>query len=357
MMQPMNYIIKKLQTIEKKEQLEGLIFDFKQCNHLAPPLPTLNYLNIWYKYYSNRNIIINSIAYYKKNVPVCLILFYLEKNRNFPYINTLKLVGQGEPEHKEVALEYLDFHIKSGYEETIYPLIINEINKLDFDLFTVKSIFADSHIAKIMPHITGNLVKQHYAQYMITNAHWQLAQLSKNTRSRINRCKNQLAKLGATSRWLTPNEYEDTWCLLKSYHQSRWQRKGKTGAFSSPEFNSFHQALREQKISNVAMSAVFIGGQPIAIHYYLVSDDTYHFYQSGWDEQNFAKLSPGLFLHYWSITHCPKKHYDFMMGGLYHSYKAKFNADARAMLSITLVKNPIKLFISKIINKLTRTFS
>ena len=99
---------------------------------------------------------------------------------------------------------------------------------------------------------------------------------------------------------------------------------------------------------------VFIDKQPIAIHYYLVSDKTYHFYQSGWDEQNFAKLSPGLFLHYWSITHCPKQHYDFMMGGLKNSYKAKFNAEARAILSITVVKNPVKLFLSKVFNKLSR---
>ena len=157
-------------------------------------------------------------------------------------------------------------------------------------------------------------------------------------------------------RWLTAEEYNNAWELLKSYHQSRWQNKGKTGAFAASEFNNFHKTLREQDSSMVAMSAVFIGEQPIAIHYYLVSEDTVHFYQSGWDEQNFAKLSPGLFLHYWSITNCPKNHYDFMMGGLNNSYKAKFNADARAMLSISVVKKPAKLFFSKVFNKITQRF-
>jgi hypothetical protein len=282
--------------------------------------------------------------------------FFIEKSKFFPFTKTLYLVGQGEPEHAEIALEYLDIYIKSGYEQTVYPLLIREINTLNFDQCVVKAVFKDSHITKILPYIKGSLTQQNFAQYKVNNTQWQLAQLSKNTRSRINRCKNQLAKLDATVRWLTAEEYDSAWELLKSYHQKRWENKGKTGAFAAPEFNEFHKILREQNSSTIAMSAVFIGEQPIAIHYYLVLDDTYHFYQSGWDEQNFAKLSPGLFLHYWSISHCPKKYYDFMMGGVSNSYKTKFNADPRAMLSITVVKRPVKLFFSRVFNKVSRLF-
>jgi CelD/BcsL family acetyltransferase involved in cellulose biosynthesis len=158
-------------------------------------------------------------------------------------------------------------------------------------------------------------------------------------------------------RWLTINELNTLWPTLIEFHQNRWQNKGEYGAFSSDNFNQFHQMLIKNQSSSVAASAVFVNNFPIAIHYYLVGDDTCHFYQSGWDEKNFSKLSPGLFLHYWSIKNCPKKYYDFMMGGVNNSYKAKFNASARAMLSITLIKNPIKLFVSKIVNKLTRPFN
>jgi hypothetical protein len=160
-------------------------------------------------------------------------------------------------------------------------LLIKEINKLNFDQCIVKAIFKESHIANISPYTKGTLTKKIYVQHRVNNTHWQLTQLSKNTRTRINRCKNQLAKLDATVRWLTAEEFNNIWELLKSYHQSRWQNKGKTEAFASSEFNHFHKTLREQDNSMIAMSAVFIGKQPIAIHYYLVSDDTYHFYQSG----------------------------------------------------------------------------
>ena len=335
-------------------QLKTLFTEFAQTHEYPDQQRSAVTLNTWFNCYWQKNWQLHSIAYYQDDNLICLAPLFIEKSKSFPFTNTLYLVGQGEAEYAEAALEYLDLYIKPGYEKIVYPLLTNEINKLNFDQCIIKAIFENSHLAKILPQIKGELTQQNYAQYRVNNIHWQLTQLSKNTRSRINRCKNQLAKLDATVRWLAVDEYNDAWEVLKNYHQHRWQNKGKTGAFASYEFNSFHKTLRKQDNSMVAMSAVFIGEQPIAIHYYLVSDDTYHFYQSGWDEQNSAKLSPGLFLHYWSITHCPKKYYDFMMGGLNNSYKAKFNADARAMLSITVVKKPVKLLLSKAFNKLTR---
>ena len=339
--------------ITQYEIFNGLLAEFGQGDEQFSLL-SLSLLNTWFNSYWQKHWQLNCFTYYHGDEIICLAPFFIEKSKTFPFTKTLYLVGQGEPEYAEVALEYLDFFVKSGHEETVYLLLINAINKLNFDQCIVKAVFADSHIAKILPQIKGALTQQHYAQYKVNNTQWQLAQLSKNTRSRINRCKNQLAKLNSTVRWLTTEEYDSAWGLLKNYHQQRWQNKGKAGAFAAPEFTAFHKALRENNSDAIAMSAVFIDKQPIAIHYYLVSDSTYHFYQSGWDEQNFAKLSPGLFLHYWSITNCPKKNYDFMMGGLNNSYKAKFNADARPMLSITVVKNSVKLFLNKVFNKLSR---
>ncbi|MBA6328721.1 GNAT family N-acetyltransferase [Colwellia sp. MB02u-6] len=347
----------RLSLITSYDQLKILFCEFEKANKKQSLLDSTVWLITWYNYYWQKQWRLHSLAYYHDDKLVSLVPFFIKKSSLFPLVKTLHLIGQGEAEYAEVALEYLDIYIKPAYEKTVYPLLINEINKLNFDQFIVKAIFENSHIANILPHIKGVLTRQHYAQYRVNNTHWQLAQLSKNNRSRINRCKNQLTKLNATVRWLNLDEYNSAWALLKSYHQSRWQNKGKAGAFVAAEFNQFHKTLREKNSNTVAMSAVFIGEQPIAIHYYLVTEDTYFFYQSGWDEKNFAKLSPGLFLHYWSITHCPKKYYDFMMGGVNNSYKAKFNADTRAMTSITLVKNPIKLFVSKIVNKLTHPFN
>jgi len=346
----------RFSLITSYEQLKTLFCEFENANKNQSLLIPSIWLNTWYNSYWQKQWLLFSFAFYHDDKLVCLAPFFIKKDSSFPYTKTLHLIGQGEPENAEVALEYLDLYIKLGYEEVVYPLVINEINKLNFDQFIVKAIFENSHIAIISPHIKGNITKQLYAQYKVDKVHWQLALLSKNIRSRINRGKNQLAKLDATLRWLTVEEYSIAWALLKSYHQNRWQNKGKTGAFASAEFSAFHKTIREQDSSMVAMSAVFVSEKPIAINYYLVTEDTYHFYQSGWDERNFAKLSPGLFLHYWSITSFPKKHYDFMMGGLTNSFKAKFNTDMRPMLSITVVKKSVKLFWGKAFNKFTRSF-
>ncbi|WP_081182491.1 GNAT family N-acetyltransferase [Colwellia sp. PAMC 21821] len=342
--------------ITSYDQLTALFLELKRSNEKQVLLGNSYLLSNWYNCYWQKNWQLQSFACYQGDNLVCLAPFFIEKSKLFPFTKTLHLIGQGEPEYAEAALEYLDCFVKEGYEQTVYPLLVNEINKLNFDQCVVKAVFADSHIAKILPYIKGALTQRHYAQYIVDNTQWQLIQLSKNTRSRINRCKNQLAKLNSTVRWLTAEEYNNAWELLKSYHQHRWHNKGKTGAFSAAEFNDFHKTLRDKDSDSIAMSAVFIDEQPIAIHYYLVIDNTYHFYQSGWDEENFAKLSPGLFLHYWSITNCPKKYYDFMMGGLNNSYKAQFNANARAMLSVTVVKNPAKLLLSKVLNKVRHLF-
>tara|TARA_R110001583_G_scaffold105202_1_gene252645 strand:- start:11322 stop:12413 length:1092 start_codon:yes stop_codon:yes gene_type:complete len=350
----MNSNNNKVIQLPDYQKLSALLVQFNSSTQNKNFFTSTDCLDQWFDCYWKKYWQLYSFAYYQDDKLICLVPFFIEKSELFPFTKTLYLVGQGEPEYAEIALEYLDVRIESGYEKTVYPLIIKEINKLNFDQCVVKAVFEDSHIAKILPHIKGVLTQQHYAQYKVSKTHWQLEQLSKNTRSRINRCKNQLTNLSATVRWLNDEEYDSVWCLLKKYHKSRWQNKGKTGAFAATEFNEFHKALREKNSSTIAMSAIFIREQPIAIHYYLVTDDTYHFYQSGWDEQNYAKLSPGLYLHYWSIINCPKKYYDFMMGGVNNSYKAKFNADARSMVSITVVKSPVKLFFSKVCNKLNR---
>ena len=334
------------------DQLKGVFSEFEH----TPLHSHCSLLNTWYKHYWQKDWQLICYVFYHHQQLVCIAPFYLKIDDQLPFVKTLHLIGQGEPEQTEAALEYLDIYITHGYENIMNSLILEKINSLNFDQFIIKAVFENSCIAKLAAQFNGTLTKQQYAQYKVNNTLWQFSQLSKNTRSRINRCKNQLERLGATFRWLNSNEYNKTWELLKKYHQSRWQNKGKTGAFYSPDFNSFHRTLRENSSDMIAMSAVFINKQPIAINYYLVTQNTYHFYQSGWDELNYSQLSPGLFLHYWSLSNCPKKYYDFMMGGLNNSYKAKFQADERAMLAIKVVRSPIKLFISKVLKKITNLF-
>ena len=353
-MKPHN--IKVIQLTDYQE-LSTLLVNFNSSTQNSNLFTSTIWLDHWFDFFWQEDCFLQSYAIYKDEELIALAPFYIKIADTFPFIKTLRLLGQGEPEQAEVASEYLDVLIAVGHEQEVYLQLATLISNYKFDVMAARAIFSDSHIAKIILKLSGKRLTKNYAQHCLFTDNFSLQDISKNTRSRIKRSANQLSKLNAEMRWLTINELNTLWPTLIEFHQNRWQNKGEYGAFSSDNFNQFHQMLIKNQSSSVAASAVFVNDLPIAIHYYLVGDDTYHFYQSGWDEKNFAKLSPGLFLHYWSIKNCPKKYYDFMMGGVNNSYKAKFNASARAMLSITLIKNPIKLFVSKIVNKLTHPFN
>lgn len=312
------------------------------------------WLDHWFDFFWQENWLLQSYAIYKNEELIALAPFYINIARTFPFIKTLQLLGQGEPEQAEVASEYLDILIIKGYEQEVYPQVATLLSNYKFDIMAARAVFSDSHIAKVMLKISGKQLTRNYARYSLFTDNFSLQDVSKNTRSRLKRSANQLSKLNAEMRWSTINELNTLWPILIKFHQSRWHKEGSDGVFSSDDFNQFHQMLIKNHSNSVAASAVFVNNQPIAINYYLVDDNTYYFYQSGWDEVNYAKLSPGLYLHYWSIENCPSQYYDFMMGGLAKNYKAKFCRDTTPMQSLILVRNPFKDFVNKVTKKITK---
>ena len=159
-------------------------------------------------------------------------------------------------------------------------------------------------------------------------------------------------KLSATFKWIEKEDYECFSNLLAQFHQIRWKNKGKSGAFSENDFNKFHKNYRRANPDSIRISAIMVNNEPIAINYYLTDHTTLYFYQCGWDETNYAKLSPGFALHLWSIEHCEFESYDFMMGGLNDSYKSKFGCLQIPMVNNHVIINTWKYRLSKLINKL-----
>jgi hypothetical protein len=333
-------------------QLKTLLSEFNNKAQSNALFTSSLWLETWHDVFWQENWQLHSYACYKNKELIALAPFYVKKEKSFPFIKTLHLVGQGEPEKSGVASEYGDILIKTGYEQEVYPQLISLLSDLKFDTMAARAIFSDSHIAKVMTALTGKHLTRNFARYYLPTDNFTLQKISKNTRSRIKRSINQFSKINAETRWLTIDEINTFWPKLVEFHQCRWSRKGAHGAFLSTEFNQFHQTLIKKHNHSIASSAIFVNDEPIAINYYLVDKNTYYFYQSGWDESLYAKFSPGLYLHYWSIMNCPVIHYDFMMGGLNNSYKAKFGCKNTPMLSLILTNNYTKDFLNKAINKI-----
>lgn len=278
--------------------------------------------------------------------------FYLQKPKKWYQPTILYPLGQGEPEISEIASEYNDILIAPSYEDVVLTGLSKKLKSLKIDQVNWRATFPESNISKLLKQTYNFQSTANHAQYIIERANWSLDTLSKNTRSRYKRSLNQLKKTNTTFCWVDTKHYEKFTNILTQYHQNRWQEKGNNGAFSQQNFCNFHKNVRkERKGKLVKMSAIIIDECPIAINYYLVDDKTLYFYQCGWDEGNYAKLSPGLALHIWSIEHCEHQYYDFMMGSINDSYKTKFMCQKLPMTNIQVNLSPNKIMLNKTLQK------
>jgi hypothetical protein len=308
----------------------------------------------WYKNYWQESWKLTTIAGYINNELVVLAPLYTQRSQHWPYLNVMYPLGQGEPEAEEVSSEYCDIIISSSYENTVLPELLKKLTALNVDQVIWHAALQGSYIKKLLETGFKYTAKTTHYRYLLECKAWALATLSKNTRSRYKRSSNQLANINAKFIWVNPSNYEKYASLLTDYHQERWESKGSLGAFSHPNFRSFHEFYRNK--NTVKMSAIIVDNHPIAINYYLEDETSLYFYQCGWDSKAYANFSLGLTLHLWSIENCQNKYYDFMMGDIKDSYKLKFGTKQEPMTNIIINIKPYKVFINKLVNKIRSFF-
>jgi len=339
-------------TVESFSQLANLYAEFEKEYGSPTIFNSFKWLQPWLDNYWQPEWRLSAFAIYCDKKLVCIAPFYIQQSLTFPYLKTLHLIGQGEPESAEVASEYLDILVIEEYKKIVFARLLNEIKSLKFDIVSANALLSNAYFLSIISTLSNKAEQRNSLRYLVDVNKWSFDQLSKNSRTRLKRAKNQLTALNAEIKWLDHSEKLQYWPYLIGFHQDRWQQKGALGAFEQESFKSFHQSFINNHPDTIEMSAIFVKNKPIAINYYIVAKNTYHFYQSGWDEQHYAKVSPGFYLHFWSIKHCPSMFYDFMMGGGRGSYKAKFNCIQEDMKSIKIIINTKKYFLKKLFSKI-----
>jgi hypothetical protein len=278
---------------------------------------------------------------------VGIVPIYVQQGKGIPSLSEVCPIGQGEPEAEEVASEYIDLLIAPGWQQGVLRELPHYL-KILADRLNWRAAMTSSHIASLIQKNTRTTLA---TRYFIDTQNWSPKSLSKNTRTKIQRLQNKLDKAQVHCRFASADEFSVLWPVMKSFHQSHWLNKSKIGAFSSDKFAEFHRKYASLPAS-AKFSVMEIQGQPIAIHYYLQSENALHFYQSGWDSEKFSELSPGFMLHIWSIKNCNKTEYDFMMGGLEDSYKAKFACQQDEMQNLVVHYSPIKVACSTLLSKI-----
>ncbi len=329
--------------------------DWDSLNNAAPHSTIFNsplWLFTWIEQYWQSEWQLYVIIARNNEKLVALAPFYIQPALHLGGINKLYPLGQGEPECSEVFSEYNDILILPEFEDSALAELAQLVQEIDIDQIIWRAALIDSHINALLFNIYNHSTQASGARYLIKGSDWATDNLSKNVRSRYRRGLNQLAKVEAKIDWVKKEDFEHYWLLMKEFHQRRWQNQDKTGAFASHEFNLFHREFRQQAPDNIAMSAIWVNDSPIAIHYYFVDSSTLYFYQSGWNEDEYSHLSPGLILHLWGIEHNTKPFYDFMMGKNQDSYKAKFSPLQQPMYNFAINFSPIKVMLHRILKKI-----
>jgi CelD/BcsL family acetyltransferase involved in cellulose biosynthesis len=305
----------------------------------------------WIEIYWQPNWQLKTIIGIENNQLIAVVPLYLQRSAGVFSLSTLIPLGQGEPEVSEVLSEYQDIIIHPQSTD-LHTQLAEQISKIKFDQLYWCALLSGANCLKVLTHFKKCKHQESGQRYLLTKNKSYLSTLSKNNKNKWNKCKNKLAKLNAEFIWVSNSEFEHYWQTMISFHQNRWNKKEKKGAFFHQDFLAFHQNF--QKNNSCRISALLIDNKPIAINYYLQNEQTLYFYQCGWNESEYAHLSPGFSLHIWSIINNPLNKYDFMMGGINDNYKKSFNCNnTEKMLTLTINNNSVQRLFYALINKIS----
>jgi CelD/BcsL family acetyltransferase involved in cellulose biosynthesis len=126
--------------------------------------------------------------------------------------------------------------------------------------------------------------------------------------------------------------------IFHRLHQARRASLGGDGCLSLPAFERFLEdaAARFLRLGDLRLQWIEVDGEPAAVEFDLLGDDTLYYYQTGMNP-NLAEISPGRLLQVASIkraigesTSC----FDFLRGD--EAYKASWGAEPQQLVQIRI---------------------
>ncbi len=204
-------------------------------------------------------------------------------------------------------------------------------------------------VAGIAPRVTWvERVRESYAMDLArirTSGGDPLTGLSSNSRSQIRRSMKEYQTLGALTLAVASDvDQALVWMdEMIALHQAHWTSKGLPGAFATPEFVSFHQALVRAGVGRgeVQLMRIAAGDRTLAVLYSFIHGGRVYFYQGGLDYGLIEKHArPGLVAHVMAARHHAAQGlevYDFMVGD--SRYKSTLS-DLRESMVWAVVQTP-----------------
>jgi hypothetical protein len=291
------------------------------------------------------------------DVPVGICLLVKRWERRGPFrIRRIYLNCGGEDLEDRTLMEFNNVLCRRGWEDKVSEAMGLHLSALEWDEFAIEGISPGPMLSALESKTFRNFRARisiqptfyvDLEQLRLLNVEYENT-LSCNTRQQLRRSLRLYAKLGELRTEIatdisTAEKFFQELCEL---HQSRWMKRGETGAFAPGLRLDFHRALIARAFSKgtVQMLRVSAGTETIGVLYNFVRNGKVYFFQSGFRYDEPKQLKPGLVTHALAIRHCLQagfKEYDFLAGDA--RYKRSLARSCRAMAWVVFPKPHMKL--------------
>lgn len=288
---------------------------------------------------------------------MCLLVPSTERRGPFRvkriYLNT---VG-GDIEDRTL-MEFNNLLCRAGWEEKNVGALAAYLQSLEWDEFVVEGISPGPLLECFrvggfsqLPPVTSTMPSYYVnlEQLRQSGASYE-SSLSSNTREQLRRSVRRYATIGevrveVATELFRAEQLFDEMCGM---HQSRWQKKGETGAFGPGRRLEFHRTLISQAFEkgSIQLLRVAAGEQTIGILYNFVKNGKVYFFQSGFNYSDDKHLKPGLVTHVFAVRYCLNAgftEYDFLAGDA--QYKRSLARECRQLNWVVFARPRTKLFV------------
>lgn len=362
----------RCQLITQPDQLSDLKADWHQLwqqSATAHAFQNAEWVQQWCQHYQAHIQQLYIVAVWHQQQLVGLLPTYLRPLGNRPLSwlglcqQQLCFIGTGEPEHSEVAAEYMDLLYEPSFEEQVLQQLSKQLSKdAAIKAIYFRDIRPNAHVSQLLNKLAVSFPVQSQQPSGWTFAiplQTEDMGYSRNCQKKRQRLLNKLQTL--PHRLIIAQDSQQAELLfqqLQHLHQQRWQQQGKAGVFASEVFSQFHQSMLNQllKSGQLLLAALEVNGQIIAVSYGFISKQSYLYYQGGIDQQFSPNLSPGLLLHFMLADHAKSlglSQYDLMKSPNQQDYKASLAEPTGAVIHQWAFRNRWQQFKAKLLQRLT----
>lgn len=290
---------------------------------------TWEWLYTWWKYFGRgKKLHILAVREQSRKVRGIAPLFITQDRWGPSKLSVVKFLGT-----QPISSEYLDFIAEdNNFGQALEPTLNYLKSFSGADLLFFSDLLEDSTIKRFLSQsgqTDSRLEEGQTCPHIIFPSTWEEYLQSVNRRVKEYVKSNLrffVQEKKGTLKKASESDYTRVLSGLFRLHARRWQARGQAGSFASPEKRDFHQEICQRLLETKRLGLYYleVDKKIISVLYGFSYQDTYYYYQTGFDLSLESKR-PGLLVLGYAIEDSFKaglKKFDFLRGE--EEYKLKW---------------------------------